>query len=143
MNHFENLFSDKIQDVLGHKDPAHDLAHVKRVVSIAKKLALEEKANLEVVIPAAWLHDLVNLSKDNPDRKKASQLAADEALVFLQSVDHSQKYFPEIHHAIWTHSFSANIKPETIEAQIVQDSDRLDALGYWARQAIFYQYSTG
>lgn len=129
MNNFEKLFSEKIQNVLGYKDPAHDLAHVCRVVSIAKKLALEENANLEVVIPAAWLHDLVNLPKDHPERKKASVLAADEALVFLQSVNYSQKYFKEIHHAICAHSFSANIKPETIEAQIVQDADRLDALG--------------
>lgn len=129
MNDFEKLFSEKIQNVLGCLDPAHDLAHVTRVVSTAKKLALEEKANLEVVIPAAWLHDLVNLPKNHPDRKKASVLAADEALVFLQSVSYSQKYFKEIHHAICAHSFSANIKPETLEAQIVQDADRLDALG--------------
>jgi uncharacterized protein len=129
MNNFEKLFSEKIQNVLGCLDPAHDLAHVTRVVLTAKKLALEEKANLEVVIPAAWLHDLVNLPKNHPDRKKASVLAADEALVFLQSVNYSQKYFKEIHHAICAHSFSANIKPETLEAQIVQDADRLDALG--------------
>jgi uncharacterized protein len=129
MNNFETLFSDKIQDILGYKDPAHDLAHVKRVVSVAKKLCIEEKANSEVVIPAAWLHDLVNLAKNHPDRKKASLMAADEALVFLQSVNYPQKYFTEIHHAICAHSFSANIKPETIEAQIVQDADRLDALG--------------
>ena len=129
MTNFEQLFSDKIQDVLGNKDPAHDLAHVTRVVSTAKKLAAGEGANLEVILPAAWLHDLVNLPKDHPDRKKVSVLAADEALIFLQSVNYPQKYFTEIHHAICAHSFSANIKPETIEAQIVQDADRLDALG--------------
>jgi len=129
MMNFEKLFSDKIQDILGYKDSAHDLAHVTRVVSTAKKLAVEEGANLEVVVPAAWLHDLVNLPKDHPDRKKASVLAADEALIFLQSVNYPQKYFTEIHHAICAHSFSANIKPETIEAHIVQDADRLDALG--------------
>lgn len=137
MKNFEKLFATKIQEVLGYKDPAHDLAHVSRVVSTAKKLAEEEGANLEVVIPAAWLHDLVNLAKDHPDRKKASVLAADEALVFLQSVNYPQKYFKEIHHAICAHSFSANIKPETIEAQIVQDADRLDALGAMGLARLF------
>jgi uncharacterized protein len=137
MTNFEKLFAEKIQQVLGYKDPAHDLAHVSRVVSTAKKLAEEEGANLDVVIPAAWLHDLVNLAKDHPDRKKASLLAADEALVFLQSVNYSQKYFKEIHHAICAHSFSANIKPETIEAQIVQDADRLDALGAMGLARLF------
>lgn len=129
MNNFEILFADKIQKVLGHKDPAHDLDHVRRVVSNAKKLCIEEKAITKIIIPASWLHDLVNLSKDNPDRKKASLLAADEAVIFLNSVNYPQKYFAEIHHAICAHSFSANIKPNTIEAQIVQDADRLDALG--------------
>ncbi|MBC7713211.1 MAG: HD domain-containing protein [Rhizobacter sp.] len=129
MTNFEEIFSEKILQVLGTKDPAHDLAHVKRVVSVAKKLAGEENANLEVVVPAAWLHDLVNLAKDHPQRKQASQMAADEAILFLKNVQYPEKYFDGIHHAIVAHSFSAGIKPETIEAKIVQDADRLDALG--------------
>lgn len=126
---FENIFSEKIENVLGSKDPAHDILHVRRVAEAAKRLAHEEKANLEIVIPSAWLHDLVNLPKNHPDRKKASVFAADEALVFLENVRYPEKYFKEIHHAICAHSFSAGITPETIEAQIVQDADRLDALG--------------
>lgn len=129
MENFEKLFADKIDAVLGTKDTAHDLAHVQRVVSVAKRLAEEEKAELAVVVPAAWLHDLVNLPKDHPERKKASTFAADEALTFLSSVNYPEKYFKDIHHAICSHSFSAGIKPETIEAKIVQDADRLDALG--------------
>lgn len=129
MNDFEKLFEAKIHEVLGSKDPAHDLSHVKRVVSVAKKLAHEEKAISEVVIPAAWLHDLVNLPKNHPDRKKASVLAADEALRFLSSVNYPEKYFEGIHHAICAHSFSAGISPLTPEAKIVQDADRLDGLG--------------
>ena len=129
MTNFEDIFSDKIHAVLGTKDPAHDLAHVRRVVNVAKKLAVEEKAILEVVIPAAWLHDLVNLSKDHPQRKMASKMAADEAMVFLKDIQYPEKYLNDIHHAICAHSFSSGIVPETLEAKIVQDADRLDALG--------------
>lgn len=129
MHNFENLFAEKINHVLGSLDPAHDLSHVKRVVSIAKKLAAEENAVSEIVVPAAWLHDLVNLPKNHPDRKKASSLAADEALRYLSSVEYPEKYFEGIHHAICAHSFSAGIIPVSIEAKIVQDADRLDALG--------------
>ncbi len=129
MEEFEKKFAEKINAVLGTLDPAHDLAHVQRVVTMARRLAKEENADENIVIPAAWLHDLVNLPKNHPDRKKASTLAADEALIFLESVNYPKKYFQGIHHAICAHSFSASIRPETIEAQIVQDADRLDALG--------------
>lgn len=129
MQSFENLFAEKINHVLGHLDPAHDLSHVKRVVNTAKKLAKEENAINEIVVPAAWLHDLVNLPKNHPDRKKASALAAEEALKYLRSVEYPEKYLDSIHHAICAHSFSAGITPTTLEAKIVQDADRLDALG--------------
>lgn len=129
LSNYEKLFSEKIFRVLGSLDPAHDLSHVKRVVNTAKKLAHEEDAINEIVVPAAWLHDLVNLPKNHPERKKASQFAADEALVYLQSVEYPEKYFQGIHHAICAHSFSGGITAETLEAKIVQDADRLDALG--------------
>jgi uncharacterized protein len=129
MEKFEILFAEKINHVLGSLDPAHDLSHVLRVVKTAKMLAVAEGANVEVIIPAAWLHDLVNLPKNLPERSSASKLAAIAALEFLSSVDYPQKYFAEIAHAIEAHSFSGGIPPESIEAKIVQDADRLDALG--------------
>lgn len=129
MEKFNNLLEEKISAALGTLDPAHDLAHVKRVVSIATKIAREENAVMEIVTPAAWLHDLVNLPKDHPNRKKASTLAADEALIFLREVNYPEKYLEGIHHAICAHSFSGGITPATLEARIVQDADRLDALG--------------
>lgn len=129
MNDFEKLMEEKIASVLGAHDPAHDVAHVKRVVMAAKKLSREEGANENVVVPAAWLHDIVNLPKNHPDRKLASLMAADEAIRFLESIDYPDLFYPAIRHAIHAHSFSANITPETIEAKIVQDADRLDALG--------------
>lgn len=129
MTNFEEIFAEKIKSVLGTKDPAHDLTHVRRVVTAAKKLAVIESAKIEVVVPAAWLHDLVNLSKDHPQRKLGSKMAADEAVLFLKNVHYPEKYLDGIHHAICAHSFSSGISPETIEAKIVQDADRLDALG--------------
>jgi len=129
MNQFEKLFEEKISIVLGSKDPAHDLLHVKRVVKCAREMAIKERADLEVVLPAAWLHDIVNLPKDHKDRKSASKMAAIEAIMFLKNIGYPAKHFPGIVHAIEAHSFSSGIVAETIEAQIVQDADRLDALG--------------
>ncbi|BFM50990.1 HD domain-containing protein [Marinomonas sp. THO17] len=110
-------------------DVAHDLNHIKRVVKVAKQLAKEESAQLEIVLPAAWLHDCVSLPKDHPERKLASKMAADKALDFLRSIAYPEEYLSAIHHCIHAHSFSAQVVPEGLEAQIVQDADRLDALG--------------
>jgi uncharacterized protein len=98
-------------------------------VNTAKKLCAEENAKLEIVIPSAWLHDLVIIPKNDPRRKQASKLSADAAIQFLKEINYPEIYFEDIAHAITAHSFSANIEARTLEAQIVQDADRLDGLG--------------
>ena len=82
-----------------------------------------------VVIPSVWLHDCVNVPKDSKDRNKGSLMAADKAVAFLKTISYPDEYLEDIHHAIHAHSFSANIETKTIEAKIVQDADRMDALG--------------
>ncbi|MCW4631321.1 HD domain-containing protein [Marinomonas rhodophyticola] len=116
-------------DTQKHTDVAHDLAHINRVVKIARQLACEEQADLAIVIPAAYLHDCVSLPKDHVQRHLASTLAGDKAVDFLRSIAYPKEYYDAIYHAIRYHSFSADVKPETLEAKIVQDADRLDALG--------------
>lgn len=111
------------------QDLAHDLNHVFRVVKTAKMLSDIEGAKLEVVLPGAYLHDCFSLPKNHPDRAKSSLIAADKALEFLDSIGYPKTYHQEIKHTIIAHSFSANIEPKTLEAKIVQDADRLDALG--------------
>jgi uncharacterized protein len=108
---------------------AHDMGHVRRVVANARALAAHEGAQLEVVLPAAWLHDCVAVPKDSPQRPQASRLAAEAATAFLQRVRYPARNLAAIAHAIEAHSFSAQIVPRTIEAKVVQDADRLDALG--------------
>ncbi|MFC3032365.1 HD domain-containing protein [Pseudoalteromonas fenneropenaei] len=110
-------------------DTAHDITHIERVVKVAKQLAHAEQADLAVVIPAAWLHDCVAVAKNHPDRAIASKLAADKAVTFLQAYGYDESKLAAIHHAIVAHSFSANVAPTSLEAKIVQDADRMDALG--------------
>lgn len=129
MNAWEPAFTQFVAERLPAGDPAHDLAHVRRVVANARRLAAAEGADEAVVLPAAWLHDCVVLPKDSPRRAQASRLAAAEAAGFLQRVDYPPALIPAIRHAIEAHSFSARIPPETPEARVVQDADRLDALG--------------
>lgn len=130
--YWESEFEKRMIEILEKQtllDPAHDIFHVKRVVLMAKKMAEQEKAKLEVVIPAAWLHDYVNIPKDDPRRKIASKLSADEAINFLKELSYPSEFYDGIYHAIEAHSYSAELIPKDIEAKIVQDADRLDSLG--------------
>ena len=110
-------------------DGAHDIGHVRRVVANARRLAAAEHADLTVVLVAAWLHDCVTVLKDSPDRARASTLAADAAALRLRAEGFPEALVPAVVHAVAAHSFSAGIAPETPEARVVQDADRLDALG--------------
>lgn len=110
-------------------DAAHGLEHVRRVVRNAKKLAAEEGARLEVVVPAAWLHDCVSVPKDSPQRAAASRLAAEQAVRWLSGWNYPAGLLPAIAHAVEAHSFTAGIAPRTLEAKVVQDADRLEAIG--------------
>jgi uncharacterized protein len=118
-----------IEQEMTGADGAHNLAHVQRVVTNAIRLMQLEEAEPKVVLPAAWLHDCVLVRKDSPQRNLASRLAAEKAREFLGEIDYHQNCIPAITHTIEAHSFSAGIKPETIEAKVVQDADRIDALG--------------
>jgi uncharacterized protein len=126
---WEARFVSFLTQATGESDVAHDLAHVRRVVSNARRLAAAEGADLTVVIPAAWLHDYVTVAKDSPLRSRASRLAAEAAGVFLREADYPAPAISAIEHAIVAHSFTANLIPQTLEARVVQDADRLDAIG--------------
>jgi len=110
-------------------DAAHDMAHLGRVVTTAQRLAHEEGASLDVVMPAAWLHDCVHVAVTSPDRPRASMMAGDEAVALLTRIGYPAGLHDAVHHAIAAHSFSAQITPVTVEAKVVQDADRLDAIG--------------
>ena len=129
---WEKVLESKIASTDLGNDPAHDLAHFRRVTATAKNLCFEENAQIEVVLPAAWLHDLINVPKNDPKRSQASRLSARAATEFLEHQKYPSQYLPAIAHAIEAHSFSAGIEPKTIEAKIVQDADRLDGLGFTA-----------
>jgi uncharacterized protein len=111
-------------------DGAHDLHHLERVWAVARQiLADHQEADRLIVLAACFLHDVVNLPKNHPDRARASTLAAAVATRELAALDFPPGKLAGVAHAIEAHSYSAGIAPRTIEARIVQDADRMDALG--------------
>jgi len=112
------------------QDPAHDIAHLDRVWTNAHRIARsEENVNLRVLMAGAYLHDLVNLPKDHPDRTMASTYSAEKAGPILADLGFSCDEINRAQHVIAAHSYSAGIAPESFEAEILRDADRLDALG--------------
>lgn len=120
-------------------DGAHDINHLNRVWHVARTLLADyPQADAMVVQAACYLHDLVNLPKNHPERAQASRLAARLASSQLAQAGFPADKLDSVAHAIEAHSFSASIAPTTIEAMIVQDADRLDALGAVGLARLWY-----
>ena len=111
-------------------DAAHDLAHVDRVWVNARTIAAGEGIEPSpVLMAAAYLHDLVSFPKDHPDRAKAATKSATAAGPIMEALEFSARDIAAARHAIEAHSYSAGIEPLLIEAKILRDADRIEALG--------------
>lgn len=110
-------------------DSAHDFDHVMRVYKNAQKICKKEKANEKLVLCAALLHDIVSYPKSDKRSKMSSTESAKKSKLVLQKYDFSKEEIIIISDAIRDHSFSQNKTPSTLEGKILQDADRLDAIG--------------
>ena len=97
-------------------------------------------ADLLTLLTAAYFHDLVSLPKNHPDRSKSSLMSAEqtETLIKSEFTDFPMELLDGVKHAIHAHSFSANVAPTTLEAKILQDADRMEALGAIGIARTFY-----
>ena len=109
-------------------DPSHDLAHSLRVALWVLKLGGGE-INFREAVVAALLHDVVNVPKNSPDRAKASALSAAYASEFLPASQFDETAIARIADAIEDHSFSRGMAPRNFLGAVLQDADRLEAVG--------------
>jgi uncharacterized protein len=117
-------------------DPVHGLEHIQRVYRIAERIAQEEGADIEIVRAAALLHDLdssltASTSQANHNLRQQHQLtSAGLAGQILQTEGWSQERIAAVQHCIRSHRFrQQNEPPQTIEAKVLYDADKLDAIG--------------
>lgn len=110
-------------------DPAHDFSHIARVCNNAKKIAKHEKADINLVVAAALLHDIVQYPKSNPKSKTSSLESAMVAKKILPQFGFTRKQTKIVSDAIADHSYSRNKTPKNMVGKILQDADRLDAIG--------------
>lgn len=119
----------QVERMLQGRDPGHDFEHIMRVYKNAQKIGKEENADMKVLLAAALLHDLVVYPKGSAKRSKSSDDSADIAEKILQKSGWPKTTIDKVSYCIRTHSYSKKIRPVTLEAKILQDADRLDALG--------------
>lgn len=136
-------FQDLANTLLAHwrdanGDGSHDTSHLQRVWKNAAAIQAQEGGDAEVLLAATLLHDCVAVEKDSPLRAQASRLSAEKARQVLKSLDWPDAKIDAVAHAVEAHSFSAGVAPRTIEAKVLQDADRLDAIGMVGVARCFY-----
>ena len=119
-------------------DGSHDTSHLDRVWANARAIMADEGGDAELLAAAVLLHDSVRVEKSSPQRPHASRLAAERARAVLAGLGWPAARVEAAAHALAAHSFSAGIAPETLEARILQDADRLEAIGAIGIARCFY-----
>ena len=102
---------------------SHGFEHTKRVIRISKFLGEKLGAEMDILLPAAILHDIARQEENHA--LEGSKMSEE----ILKKLDLESGKIRAICEAIKTHSFSAGREAESIEAKILSDADKLDALG--------------
>lgn len=127
----KNLIENTVEFVkekLEGAEAGHDWFHIERVWKLSKKIAETENCNREVVELAALLHDIADPKFHNGDENLALKVSRD----FLESQDADEEIIGQVLFIIKNISFKNRGEvPENlpIELKIVQDADRIDAIG--------------
>lgn len=135
---FQALLAQLAPALQDSDDGSHDASHLHRVWRNAHLLAAQEGGDLKLLAAAVILHDCVEISKDSPLREQASTFSAAKARNVLEDLQWDPLEIEVVTNAILTHSYSAGLPPQTIEGRILQDADRLDAIGMVGIARCFY-----
>ncbi|QYZ80436.1 HD domain-containing protein [Methanofollis formosanus] len=107
---------------------SHGFDHILRVTRLCEAIGRVEGADMRVLIPAALFHDIARPLEEErgfSHEEEGARIAED----YLRSVRYDTDRIPLIAHAIRTHRYRSTATPETLEAKILSDADKLDALG--------------
>ncbi len=112
----------------GAADSVHDFDHIRRVLALAERIATAEGAERVIVRTAALLHDWGRAEADATGRNHAA-VAAERAAALLRERGASPDFIAAVTHAIAAHRFRTLPEPRTLEAKVLFDADKLDAIG--------------
>ncbi len=135
---FQPLSNQLIRWLDKSTDGSHDLSHIERVWQDARHIAAQEGGDLRLLLAAVILHDCVTLEKGSPLRAQASRMSAERASQALSELGWGANDIDVVRDAVLCHSFSAGLTPRTLEGRVLQDADRLDAIGMVGIARCFY-----
>jgi len=101
----------------------HGFEHTERVYRLSRHIGKEEGADASILFPAALLHDIER------GRGNHAIESAERARILLASMNYEQNKIEAVANAISSHSFSEGKYPASLEAKILSDADKLDAMG--------------
>lgn len=107
---------------------SHGLDHTLRVTRLCAEIGKAEGADMQILIPAALFHDVARpLEKETgiPHEEEGARIAEE----YLRSNGCDESRIRAIVHIIRSHRFSRGTKPETLEAKVLSDADKLDSMG--------------
>ena len=111
------------------KDLAHDILHIQRVYRWARRIALSIDVDEDLAGATALIHDIVNIPKESQLRSEGSMLSAQMGADILPQVGYEPLEILQIVEAVRTCSWSRGLEPTSRLGQVLQDADRLDAIG--------------
>lgn len=121
---------DHVKNALRGSHASHDWDHTRRVTNLALHIAHKEQANATIVHLAALLHDIARQREDQQQGKVChAQVGAQEAAQLLTGYHLPSKQIDQVCHCIAAHRFRSQVKPQSLEACVLFDADKLDALG--------------
>ena len=120
---------DDIRSMYRGSDPAHDFSHILRVYKNARIIGKKEGADMQVLLLATLLHDVGSEKKHTTEHDESDGFGRKAVEAFLESIGLEEEAKEKVLYVVDVHRFSKGIVPVTLEARILQDADRLDALG--------------
>ncbi|ABW67448.1 HD domain-containing protein [Desulfosudis oleivorans] len=119
-----------VRGLLENTGGSHDWEHTRRVVGLSRTIGAAEGADMEVVIAAAFLHDIGRNHQDGSNGKIChAQKGARMAEEILENFPLPAERKANILHCVAAHRFRRPPEPETLEAKVVFDADKIDAIG--------------
>lgn len=110
---------------------AHNIDHINRVYNLALLIGKEQNVDLDVLRAATLLHDIAGVKEQNDPTGKTDHavLGAEMARPILESLEFPEEKIKHIQNCILSHRYRNNNEPQTIEAKILYDADKLETVG--------------